>query len=148
MALSIHLFIKKEEFRPRPGEQIGVRKRERGETARPKGETEGRGGATSPLPLLFPGGSPIPIPSFPFALVRPDEIRSLERSSVIGRSDSWREIYIHSLPPPSCSVIGRSDRGDLYSCITTPFLYRLGKTEVCSCAPAEGRIFGIKIPDY
>ena len=82
MAQSIHLFIKKEEFHPRPEEQIGVRNRERG--------------ATSPFPLLFRDHPSLPSPSP--ALVRSDEIRSLEQSSVIGREDSWREISIHYHP--------------------------------------------------
>jgi len=72
MALSIHLFIKKEEFRPRPGEQIGVRKRERGETARPKGETEGRGGGYEPSPVAVPGWITHP---YPFLPLRPGETR-------------------------------------------------------------------------
>ncbi|CBI33208.3 unnamed protein product, partial [Vitis vinifera] len=47
-------------------------------------------------------------------------IRSLERSEVIGKEDCWREISIHY----------------------TPFTSK-GKTEVHSCAPAEGRSFGL-----
>ena len=85
MALSIHLFLqKKKEFRisPGPGEQIGVGKRERG--------------ATSPPPLLFPDHPSLPSPSP--RPVRSDEIRSLDRSEVIGRKDCWREISIHYTP--------------------------------------------------
>jgi hypothetical protein len=73
-------FLKKKRV-PRPGEQIGVGKRERG--------------TTSPLPLLFPGHPSLPSPSP--GRVRSDEIRSLERSEVIGREDCWREISIHSI---------------------------------------------------
>ena len=103
-------FFKKKELRisPGPGEQIGVGKRERG--------------ATSPLPLLFPDHPSLPSPSP--GPVRYDEIRSLERSEVIGREDFWREISIHY----------------------TPFTSK-GKREVRSCAPAEGRSFG-SLPSY
>lgn len=58
MALSIHLFIKKEEFRPRPGEQIGVRKRERG--------------GYEPSPVAVPGWITHP---YPFLPLRPGETR-------------------------------------------------------------------------
>ena len=53
----------------------------------------------------------------PFLPLRPAsyEIRSLEGSEVIGRENCWREISIHY----------------------TPFTSK-GKTEVRSCAPAEG----------
>lgn len=111
----IHLFLQKKKKKrvphlifPGPGEQIGVGKRERG--------------ATSPLPLLFPDHPSLPSPSP--GPVRYDEIRSLERSEVIGREDFWREISIHY----------------------TPFTSK-GKREVCSCAPAEGRSFG-SLPSY
>ena len=105
MALSIHLFLQKKKFRifPGPGEQIGVGKRERG--------------ATSILPLQFPDHPSLPSPSP--GPVRSDEIRSLERSEVIGREDFWRETSIH------------------YTSFTSK-----GKREVRSCAPAEGRSFG------
>lgn len=101
MALSIHLFIKKEKRVP----HLSGGTNRRGE--------EGEGGATSPLPLLFPDRPSLPSPSP--GLVRSDEIRSLERSEVIGREDCWWEISIHYTP-----------------------LYSKGKTEVRSCAPAEG----------
>ena len=113
MALFIFFFKKKKKrvphlIFPGPGEQIGVGKRGRG--------------ATSPLPLLFPDHPSLPSPSP--GPVRYDEIRSLERSEVIGREDFWREISIHY----------------------TPFTSK-GKREVCSCAPAEGRSFG-SLPSY
>lgn len=100
-------FFKKQKFRlsPGPGEEIGVGKRE-------------RGGATSPLPLQFPDHPSLPSPSP--GPVRSDEIRSLDRSEVIGREDCWREISIHYTP-----------------------LYSKGKTEVRSCAPyIRGRTLG------
>ena len=78
---------------------------------------KGEGGATSPLPLLFPDHPSLPPPSP--GPVRSDEIIFLERSEVIGREDCWREISIHYTP-----------------------LYSKGKTKVRSCAPAEERSFG------
>ena len=91
-----------------------------------RGKTNRRGeegeGATSPLPLLFPDHPSLPSPSP--GPVRSDEIRSLERSEVIGREDCWREISIHYTP-----------------------LYSKGKTVFQTCAPAEGRSFG-SLPYY
>lgn len=76
-ALSIHLKKKKEfSISPGPGEQIGVGKRERG--------------GYEPSPVAV-SGPPTPSPG----PVRSEEIRSLERSEVIGREDCWREISIH-----------------------------------------------------
>lgn len=113
MALSIHLFLQKRKKSSASlrgwGEQIGVGKRE-------------RGGATSPLPLLFPDHPSLPSPSP--GPVRSDEIIFIERSEVIGREDCWREISIHYTP-----------------------LYSKGKTKVRSCAPAEERSFG-SLPYY
>ena len=100
-------FSSKKEFRisPGPGEQIGVGKRERG--------------GYEPSPVAVPG-PPTPSPSP--GPVRSEEIRSLERSEVIGREDGWREISTHK----------------------TPFTSK-GKTKVRSCAPAEERIDVIEL---
>ena len=85
----------------------------------------GRGGVTSPLPLLFPDHPSLLSPSPGLNLIgRSDEIRFLERSEVIGREDCWREISIHYTP-----------------------LYSKGKAKVRSCAPAEERSFG-SLPYY
>ena len=85
MALSIHLFIQKKRVPHLSGAGGTNRRGEEGE------------GGYEPSPVAVPG---LPIPSFPFdpGLVRSDEIRSLERSEVIGREDCWREISIHYTP--------------------------------------------------
>ncbi len=109
-----YLFIFKKKKKKRVPHLSGARGTNR------RGE-EGEG-ATSPLPLLFPDHPSLPSPSP--GPVRSDEIRSLERSEVIGREDCWREISIHYTP-----------------------LYSKGKTVFQTCAPAEGRSFG-SLPYY
>nr|YP_010833505.1 hypothetical protein QLP06_mgp108 [Jatropha curcas]WFG81131.1 hypothetical protein [Jatropha curcas] len=102
MALSFHLFLKKKKSSGAGGTN------RRGEEE--EGGLRALSRCCSRTTHSFPGP------------VRSDEIRSLERSEVIGREDCWREISIHYTP-----------------------LYSKGKTEVRSCAPAEGRSFVWKL---